>query len=193
MGKLFNSYQTGINLDFLHKYCIDNGQMRLMKRGALFQQVDMPSFHIGYVEAGCFKYTVHNNVNKKDYITGFAFSGEFVADYPNCLYGKTAKVQIESVADSKVYIVDGVAVLHLLTESAERMLCGMKIMEGLFEQIYSNYIDLYSLDAHGRYECLMKRCHQVVQQLSLKDIASYLRLHPNTISKIRHNITFGKQ
>ena len=67
------------------------------------------------------------------------------------------------------------------------------LTEGLFEQIYSNYIDLYSLDAHGRYECLMKRCPQIVQQLSLKDIASYLRLHPNTISKIRHNITFGKQ
>ena len=193
MGKLFNSYQTGINLDFLHKYCIDKGQMRLMKRGALFQQIDMPSFHIGYVETGCFKYTVHNNTDGKDYITGFAFASEFVADYPNCLYGKAAKVQIESVADSKVHIVDGVAVLRLLTESAERMLCGMKIMEGLFEQIYSNYIDLYSLDAHGRYESLMKRCPQIVQQLSLKDIASYLRLHPNTISKIRHNITFGKQ
>ena len=117
MGKLFNSYQADINLDFLHKYCIDKGQMRLMKRGALFQQVDKPSFHIGYVETGCFKYTVHNNVDEKDYITGFAFSGEFVADYPNCLYGKASKVQIESVADSKVYIVDGVAVLRLLTES----------------------------------------------------------------------------
>ena len=153
----------------------------------------MPSNHIGYIQTGCLKYTVHNNVDEKDYITGFAFSGEFVADYPNCLYGKTSKVQIESVTDSKVYIVDGVAVLRLLTESAERMLCGMKIMEGIFEQIYSNYIDLYILDAHGRYECLMKRCPQIVQQLSLKDIASYLRLHPNTISKIRHNITFGKQ
>lgn len=193
MGKPFNSYQSGINLDFLHKYCIENGQMRLMKRSIFFQQVDMPSFHIGYVEAGCFKYTVHNNVDDKDYITGFAFLGEFVADYPNCLYGKTSKVQIESVTDSKVYIVDGVAVLRLLTESSERMLCGMKIMEGLFEQVYSNYIDLYSLDAHGRYERLMKRCPQIVQQLSLKDIASYLRLHPNTISKIRRNITFGKQ
>ena len=193
MGKPFNSYQSGINLDFLHKYCIENGQMRLMKRSTFFQQVDMPSFHIGYVEAGCFKYTVHNNVDDKDYITGFAFSGEFVADYPNCLYGKTSKVQIESVTDSKVCIVDGVAVLRLLTESSERMLCGMKIMEGLFEQVYSNYIDLYCLDAHRRYEHLMKRCPQIVQQLSLKDIASYLRLHPNTISKIRRNITFGKQ
>lgn len=192
MEEHFNSYKTDINLDFLRLYCINNGTIHIFKRGTIFQQLNMPSNHIGYIQTGCLKYTVHNNVDEKDYITGFAFSGEFVADYPNCLYGKTSKVQIESVTDSKVYIVDGVAVLRLLTESAERMLCGMKIMEGLFEQVYSNYIDLYSLDAHGRYEHLMKRCPQIVQQLSLKDIASYLRLHPNTISKIRHNITFGK-
>lgn len=193
MGKMFNSYKVGIDLDFLWQYCIENGKMCTMKRGAIFQQKDMPSLYIGYVKTGSFKYTVHNNFDKKDYITGFAFSGEFVADYPNCLYGKTSKVRIESVTDSEVYIVDGTAVLNMFTESAERLLCGMKIMEGLFEQVYSNYIDLYSFDAHGRYEHLMKRCPQIVQQLSLKDIASYLRLHPNTISKIRHNITFGKQ
>ena len=192
MEEHFNSYKKDINLDFLWQYCINNCKIHIFKRGTIFQQLNMPSNHIGYIQTGCLKYTVHNNVDEKDYITGFAFSGEFVADYPNCLYGKTSKVQIESVTDSKVYIVDGVAVLRLLTESAERMLCGMKIMEGLFEQVYSNYIDLYSLDAHGRYEHLMKRCPQIVQQLSLKDIASYLRLHPNTISKIRHNITFGK-
>lgn len=193
MGKLFNSYKVGIDLDFLRQYCIENGKMRMMKRGAMFQQNDMPSLHIGYVETGSFKYTVHNNADDKDYITGFAFENEFVADYPNCLYGKMSRVRIESVTDSKVYTVDGTAVLNMFTESAERLLFGMKIMERLFEQVYSSYIDLYSLDAHGRYERLMNRCPQIVQQLSLKDIASYLKLHPNTISKIRHNITFGKQ
>lgn len=193
MGKQFNSYERGIDLDFLRKYCIDNGQIHLMKRGTIFQQKDMPSLHIGYVETGCFKYTVHNDAEEKDYITGFAFKNEFVADYPNCLYGKTSKVKIESIAESKVHIVDGTAVLNFFTGNKERLLCGMKIMEGLFGQVYSNYIDLYSLDAYGRYEHLMERSPQIVQQLSLKDIASYLKLHPNTISKIRHCITFRRE
>ncbi len=79
----------------------NNGTIHIFKRGTIFQQLNMPSNHIGYIQTGCLKYTVHNNVDEKDYITGFAFSGEFVADYPNCLYGKTSKVQIESVTDSK--------------------------------------------------------------------------------------------
>ncbi len=91
---------------------------------------------------------------------------------------------------SRVYVIERTEVCRMLTENAEHLLYGMKIMEGLFSQVYSNYIDLYRLDARGRYEALLKRCPQIVQQLPLKNIASYLKLHPNTISKIRHDITF---
>ena len=193
MTELLNSYRVGINLDFLRQYCISNGKMQILRRGDIFQQISNPSHNIGYIEKGCFKYIVHNYAEKKDYITGFAFENEFVADYPNCLYGNTSKVQIETNEESIVHVVEGATVLGLFTENAEKSLLGIKIMEGLFEQIYSNYIDLYSLDARGRYECLLHRCPQVVQQLSLKDIASYLKMHPNTVSKIRHNITFAEQ
>ncbi len=193
MKELLNSYQVGVNLDFLRQYCISNGKMQILRRGDIFQQISNPSHNIGYIEKGCFKYIVHNYAEKKDYITGFAFENEFVADYPNCLYGNTSKVQIETNEESIVHVVEGATVLGLFTENAEKSLLGIKIMEGLFEQIYSNYIDLYSLDARGRYERLLHRCPQVVQQLSLKDIASYLKMHPNTVSKIRHNITFAKQ
>lgn len=193
MKELLNSYQVGVNLDFLRQYCISNGKMQILRRGDIFQQISNPSHNIGYIEKGCFKYIVHNYAEKKDHITGFAFENEFVADYPNCLYGNTSKVQIETNEESIVHVVEGATVLGLFTENAEKSLLGIKIMEGLFEQIYSNYIDLYSLDARGRYERLLHRCPQVVQQLSLKDIASYLKMHPNTVSKIRHNITFAEQ
>ena len=122
MGETFNSYKAGIDLDFLRQYCTVNGRMHVMRRGDIFQQTGMTSRHIGYVETGCFKYTAHNDAEGKDYITGFAFSDEFVADYPNCLYGKASKVRIESITDSRVYIVDGTDVLSLFTENAERLL-----------------------------------------------------------------------
>lgn len=191
MGQ-FNSYKEGLHLDFLRQYCLVNGKLQIIERGATFQQSNAPSRHIGYVEKGCFKYIVHNDTENKDYITGFAFENEFVADYPNCLYGTASKVLIEASAKSKVYIIEGAEAYRMLTKNAEHLLYGMKIMEGLFSQIYSSYTDLYRLDAHGRYEALLKRCSQIVQQLSLKDIASYLKLHPNTISKIRRDITFAE-
>lgn len=193
MKENFNSYKDDINLDFLRQYCLSKGKAKIIKRGEIFIRAGESSRNIGYIEKGYFKYIVHNDSENKDYITGFAFENEFVADYPNCLYGKVSDIQIEASADSKVYAVDGNDIYNIFHESPEALYCGMKIMEGLFGQIYSNYINLYRLDARGRYEHLLKRCPQIVQQLSLKDISSYLKLHPNTISKIRHDITFAEQ
>jgi len=35
------------------------------------------------IECGYFNYIVHNPSEQKDYITGFAYKGEFVGNYPN--------------------------------------------------------------------------------------------------------------
>lgn len=37
---------------------------------------------------------VNNEEEGKDYCTGFAFEGEFVADYPNCLTGRKSDLTI---------------------------------------------------------------------------------------------------
>jgi len=43
-----------------------------------------------------------------------------------------------------------------------------------------------------RYDLLMQRCPGIVEHLDLQDIASFLNVTPKTISKIRKEITFGK-
>ncbi|MBP3757386.1 MAG: hypothetical protein J6I61_08920, partial [Prevotella sp.] len=42
-----------------------------------------------------------------------------------------------------------------------------------------------------RYEMLLQRCPGIMEFLDLQDIASFLNVHPNTVSKIRRDITFG--
>jgi hypothetical protein len=50
--------------------------------------------------------------------------------------------------------------------------------------------DLHCTTARERYDLLMQRCPGIVGLLDLQDIASFLNVHPNTISKIRRDITF---
>lgn len=144
MKELLNSYQVGVNLDFLRQYCISNGKMQILRRGDIFQQISNPSHNIGYIEKGFFKYIVHNYAEKKDYITGFAFENEFVADYPNCLYGNTSKVQIETNEESIVHVVEGATVLGLFTENADyRSLC-----QPFFNPATTTFCDTTSITAN---------------------------------------------
>ena len=66
------------------------------------------------------------------------------------------------------------------------------ISDSLFAQVYAQYLDTYRMTTRERYKRLLIRCPELVQSINLKDIASYLKVTPTTISNIRREITFGE-
>lgn len=67
---MFNLYKDGLDLDSLRRYCREQGEERLLKRGEIFEDAGKPSQYVAYVERGCFKYMVNNEEEGKDYCTG---------------------------------------------------------------------------------------------------------------------------
>ena len=128
---------------------------------------------------------VNNKTENRDYITGFAFVDEFVGDFPNCIDNRKSVVSIVSMTVSEVYLIDGQQ-LQSLIENRDFA----HFYKHLFLQIYTQYLDSYRMTVRERYRNLLQRCPQIVQQINLKDIASYLRVTPTTISNIRREITF---
>ncbi len=64
------------------------------------------------------------------------------------------------------------------------------IYRSMEQKLSNNSLDLHCTTARERYDLLMQRCPGIVDLLDLQDIASFLNVHPNTISKIRRDITF---
>ena len=162
----FNSYINGLNLSRLTEYCINHGRLTQYAKGDYFIKAGEKSRFIGFVRCGYFNYMVHNSSEQKDYITGFAFEGEFVGDYPNCLSSKMSEVTIVAETFCKVFLLAGEELRKLL--------------------------DTYRMTTRERYKRLLLRCPEIVQSINLKDIASYLKVTPTTISNIRREITFGQ-
>ena len=68
------------------------------------------------------------------------------------------------------------------------MRMGKQFAEHLFVQAYTRVLDIYRTDASTRYKELLQRCPNIAQQLPLQEIASYLRVTPTTVSKIRKEL-----
>ena len=64
------------------------------------------------------------------------------------------------------------------------------IGEHILCQFHSRYLDLHCTTPRERYEMLLQRCPGIMELLDLQDIASFLNVHPNTVSKIRRDITY---
>ena len=67
------------------------------------------------------------------------------------------------------------------------------IAEHLLSQARRSYLELHRSSARERYELLLHRCPGIVEHLALQDLASFLCITPQMLSKIRKNISFGAQ
>ncbi len=184
-NKQFNTYKDGLDLELLREYCMEHGEVRIFGRDEMLVREGEMSRWLGYVAKGCFKYIVKNKTENRDYITGFAFEDEFVGDFPNCIDNRESAVSIVAMTASEVYLIDGLQLISLLENGNLA-----HIYKQLFLQIYTQYLDSYRMTVRERYRNLLQRCPQIVQQINLKDIASFLRVTPTTISNIRREITF---
>ena len=129
-----------------------------------------------------------------DYLcTGFAFEGEFVSDFPYCLDGDMSEVSIEADMPCEVRVISGQELQALFDNDPKMAKMDVKILKNLFKMVYARDLDHYRYTARSRYRRLLERCPQVVQMLSLKDIASFLNVTPVYLSKIRKEITFAKE
>ena len=187
----FNTYIEGLDLTYLKEYCINHGNLAQYSKGDYFLKAGETSRYVGYVERGYFKYMVRNKAEQKDYVSGFAFVNEFVGDYPHCLFHRQSDVTIIAEAQSEVYLIDGEALKQLYETDLKLKDLALSIYEHLFSQVYSQYLDTFRTSSRERYKNLLRRCPQIVQDISLKDVASYLHVTPTTISTIRREITFG--
>ena len=181
-----------IDLEVLRDFCEQEGQCVVYRKGEQMEREGDPSRWFGFVAEGCFKCVTHGISDDREHITWFSFEGEFVVDYPTFLYARPAQTTITAMMPSRVLRVTGQQLEQFFDQSKETMKLRAVIAEHILGQFRSRYLDLHCTTARERYDLLMQRCPGIVEHLDLQDIASFLNVTPKTISKIRKEITFGK-
>mgnify|MGYP002525291578 FL=1 len=183
---------NSLDLETLREFCKREGEAVTYRKGDQLEREGDPARWFAYVESGCFKYVNHGISDDKAHITWFSFEGEFVVDYPTFLYGRPSQTTIEAMMPSRVIRVTGQQLEQFFDQSKDTMKLRAIIAEHILFQFRSRYLDLHCTTPRERYDLLMQRCPGIVEHLNLQDIASFLNVTPKTISKIRKEITFGK-
>ena len=183
---------NSIDLQVLREFCEREGEAVSYRKGDQMECEGDPSRWFGYVTEGCFKYVNHGISDDREHITWFSFEGEFVVDYPTFLYDRPSQTTIVAMMPSRIFRVTGEQVRQFFSQSMETMQLRAIIAEHILGQFRSRYLDLHCTTPRKRYELLLQRCPGIVEHLDLQDIASFLNVTPKTISKIRKDITFGK-
>ena len=183
---------NSFDLQVLREFCEREGEAVVYYKGDQMEREGDPARWFGFVTEGCFKYVNHSS-DDREHITWFSFEGEFVVDYPTFLYDRPSQTSIIAMMPSLIFRVTGEKIRQFFSQNMETMTLRAIIAEHILAQFRSRYLDLHCTTPRERYDLLMQRCPGIVEHLDLQDIASFLNVHPNTISKIRREITFDAQ
>ena len=193
MEQRFKTSGQNIDLLPLREFIEREGEAVAYRRGDQMEREGDPARWLAYVTEGCFKYINHGVSDDLPHITWFSFEGEFVGDYPMFLYGRPAQTTIEAMIPSRVLRGTGEQMKEFFSRDMEHMEMRAMIGEIILSQFRSRYIDLHCATASERYVQLMQRCPGIVNLLDLQDIASFLNISPQMLSRIRKEISFGAQ
>jgi len=181
---------NSIDLQELYDFCEREGEIVSYQKGEPMESEGKPSRWFGFVIKGCFKYVAQGISDGKEHITWFSFEGEYVGDYPSCLNGSPSLTTIEAMMPSSVLRVSGEQLMRLFNQNKQTMALRCIIGEHLLGQARARYLDFHSATPRERYDLLLRRCPGIVEHLPLHAIASFLKLTPQQLSRIRRAVTF---
>lgn len=183
----FNSYIDVLDMDFLREYCSQKGNLKHYKKGEVFIWCGDTLKYWGFILKGYFKYTI-TDAEGHEHVTGFTFSNSLVGDFLSIVNKEPAKTNIIAMTDTDI-IRCPLSVMDGLFRS--KPVLRQIMAESLFRQAYMQYLELHSLSPKARYLALLKRYPDILQNTTLKELASYLQITPTHFSRIRKELTFA--
>lgn len=181
----FNKYDSLIDLSVIKDCCREKGRLCHYAKEEAFIQEGNVGKYLGVVESGYFKYTTLSS-SGNDSVVGFAFEGEIVADFYASYQKRLSEVSIRAGKDSTVLQINIAEAQNIIDKYFNH---NLSIITGtLFSEIYSRYLELHRKTPTERYLDLIAQYPQILDIVSLRDIASYLLITPVYLSRIRKKL-----
>jgi CRP-like cAMP-binding protein len=117
----------------------------------------------------------------------FGYEGSIITSLSSFITGKASEFYIEALRKSTVKIIQKQLLFEIVNESTETLRQYNKLLEGLIIQQMEREIDLLTESPAKRLQRVLARSPNLFQEIPLKYIASYLRMTPETLSRIRNS------
>ncbi|MCG1037669.1 Crp/Fnr family transcriptional regulator [Polaribacter sargassicola] len=126
---------------------------------------------------------------ENDLTFGFLFENEFVTAYDSFLTQTPSKYQIETLTKTTILRISYKDLEDVYLKTSCGNIIGRKMAENMFLIKSKRELSLLSKTAEERYLDLFLERPNVLKQIPLKYIASYIGVTPQALSRIRKRIT----
>lgn len=113
------------------------------------------------------------------------YKDSVIASLDSFISGEPSQFSLKAIRQTKVMRLDRGIYLHFINSNPKLNNFHSLIINELLISMFDREIDLLTSSPLKRYQRILKRSPQVFQEIPLKYIASYLRMTPETLSRLR--------
>lgn len=159
-------------------------QRNIKRKQLILQEGDICKYFV-YIAKGCFKMYGMDHAGKEHNLL-FAAEHEWIADLDSLHKERPSKLFIEAIEPSTIYQISKGDLWYLYTNYPKFDRNFRVIIEDKYIELQNRLYQTFSLTAQERYENFLFQYPQLSNRLPNTQIASYLGIAPEFLSKIRN-------
>ncbi|PWK27606.1 CRP-like cAMP-binding protein [Arcicella aurantiaca] len=189
MQAIFNYFQKYLPFSLEEKELIASKfTLRNIKRKQMILQEGFVCKHYFFVMEGCFKmYAIDEKGNQHN--LQFAAENDWIADIGSFHSEKPSKLFIEAIEPSVILQIEQQDLYFLYLNITKLNIIFKVITEHKFIELQNRVLQNISSTAQQRYLIFLEQYPHLAQRLPNTQIASYLGITPEFLSKIRKDLS----
>lgn len=153
-----------------------------LKRGEYLIRAGEKEKYIGFVLKGALRAFTYSET--EEFTIRFAYSNSIIAAIPSYFTDEVSDLSIQAIRQSSILQTTKAAFEHYISLDNERLKTYNQLLKELVASFYEREIDLLTQSPAERIARIRKRSPQVFQEIPHRYIASYLRMSPETLSRL---------
>lgn len=161
------------------------GVLKTFSRGDYLTREGETETSLYYIESGAvraFYLSEH-----EESVIRLGYKGSIITSLSSFLTGRPSDLYIEAIRKTSTRILSKSALRELVNQDIDTLRQYTTLLEQTLIQQMDREIDLITPSPAERLERVLNRSAHLFQEIPLKYIASYLRMTPETLSRIRNS------
>lgn len=154
-----------------------------LQRNEYLKWIGTTDTNLYYILSGSLKISIQSE--NEEQIIRFGYKNNFVTALDSFISEKPSDIYIQALKKTTLKVMSKANHTKFLLENDANKILWNKILEELILQQMERERDLLTASPKVRYQRVFKRSPQLFQEIPNKYIASYLRMTPETLSRLK--------
>ena len=155
----------------------------LLRRNAFLKHPGTIDTHLYYIVSGSVKVALPDE--PEEHILRFGYRDNFVSALDSFITGQPSELSIQALKKTEVKVLPKQPYLAFIHSAPEHKQLWDTLLEQLLLQQMEREIDILIRSPQERYRRVFARSPRLFQEVPHKYIAAYLRMSPETLSRLK--------